>query len=89
MCCITLTQLQAAVEVLQAIYSRHHLHDDEFVELVGPMFTPGSVSLLREVYNWTIADLNVNDLDDQKYTLCKKLSEVSSPRSALVPLESD
>lgn len=42
------------------------------------MFTPGSVSLLREVYNWTIADLNINDLDDQKYTLCKKLSEVSA-----------
>jgi exportin-5 len=40
------------------------------------MFTPGSVSLLREVYNWTIAGLDVNDLDDQKYTLCKKLSEV-------------
>jgi exportin-5 len=40
------------------------------------MFAPESVSLLREVYNWTIADLNINDLDDQKYTLCRKLSEV-------------
>ena len=75
-----LTRSQAAIEVLQGIYTRHHLHDDEFVELVCPMFTPGSVSLLREVYNWTIADLNVNDLDDQKYTLSKKLSEVSNPK---------
>jgi exportin-5 len=41
------------------------------------MFAPENVSLLREVYSWTIADLNVNDLDDQKYTLCKKMSEVS------------
>lgn len=40
------------------------------------MFTPGSVSLLREVYNWTLSDMNIDDLDDQKYTLCKKLSEV-------------
>lgn len=69
----------AAVEVLQAVYTRHHLHSDEFVELVCPMFTPGSVSLLREVYNWTLADMNVNDIDDQKYTLCKKLSEVWDP----------
>lgn len=41
------------------------------------MFTPGSVSLLREVYNWTLSDMNIDDLDDQKYTLCKKLSEVN------------
>ncbi|KAF1843610.1 ARM repeat-containing protein [Cucurbitaria berberidis CBS 394.84] len=68
----------AAIEVLQAIYSRHHLHDDEFVELVCPMFTPGSVSLLREVYNWTIVDMDVNDIDDQKYMLCKKLSELAN-----------
>lgn len=64
------------MEVLQAIYTRHHLHDDEFVELVGPMFAPTIVSLLREVYNWTLADMDVNNVDDQKYTLCKKLSEV-------------
>jgi exportin-5 len=68
---------QAAVETLQAIYGRTHLHDDEFVELVCPMFTPGSVSLLREVYNWTLADMsNVNEMDDQKYMLCKRLAEV-------------
>ena len=69
--------MQAAVEVLQAIYSRNHLHEDEFQQLVCPMFTPGSVSLLREVYNWTLSDMNIDDLDDQKYTLCKKLSEVN------------
>lgn len=40
------------------------------------MFTPERVALLREVYNWTLADMNVNEIDDQKYTLCKKLSEV-------------
>ncbi|KAH9861878.1 hypothetical protein IAQ61_010079 [Plenodomus lingam] len=68
----------SAIEVLQAIYSRHHLSNNEFVELVCPMFTPGSVSLLREVYNWTLADMDVNAIDDQKYTLCKKLSELAN-----------
>ncbi|KAF2130157.1 ARM repeat-containing protein [Dothidotthia symphoricarpi CBS 119687] len=76
---VAVVELQlAAVDVLQAIYSRHHLHDDEFVELVCPMFTPASVSLLRDVYNWTLSDMNINDLDDQKYTLCKKLSELAN-----------
>ncbi|KAH7393781.1 armadillo-type protein [Phaeosphaeria sp. MPI-PUGE-AT-0046c] len=76
---VPVVELQlAAIEVFQAIYSRHHLHDDDFGELVWPMFAPESVSLLREVYNWTIADLNVNDLDDQKYTLCKKMSELAN-----------
>ena len=68
----------ASVEVLQAIYSRHHLHDDELVELVCPMFTPGSVSLLREVYGWTLSDMNIHDLNEQKYTLCRKLSELAN-----------
>ncbi|KAF2679146.1 ARM repeat-containing protein [Lentithecium fluviatile CBS 122367] len=76
---VPVVELQlAAVEVLQAIYSRHHLHDDEFVELVCPMFTPGSVSLLREVYSWTLSDMDVRDLNEQKYTLCKKLSELAN-----------
>lgn len=76
---VPVVELQlAAVEVLQAIYSRNHLHEDEFQQLVCPMFTPGSVSLLREVYNWTLSDMNIDDLDDQKYTLCKKLSELAN-----------
>ncbi|KAH5342083.1 hypothetical protein HBI60_216870 [Parastagonospora nodorum] len=76
---VPVVELQlAAIEVFQAIYNRHHLNDDDFGELVWPMFAPESVSLLREVYNWTIADLNINDLDDQKYTLCRKLSELAN-----------
>lgn len=41
------------------------------------MFTPSSVSLLQEVYNWTLADMNIHDLDEKKYNLCKKLAEVA------------
>jgi exportin-5 len=88
---------QAAVAVLHAVYNRHHpLNDEEFVELVCPMYTPGSVRLLSEVYKWTLSDMNVNDLDEQKYSLCKKLSELSADlgnyieqKPALVPQGSD
>jgi exportin-5 len=69
---------QAAVEVLQSIYTRHHLHDDEFIELVSPMFVPETVSLLRQVYDWTLSDMNVHDLNDEKYTLCKKFAELAN-----------
>ncbi|KAF2122033.1 armadillo-type protein [Lophiotrema nucula] len=69
---------QASIEVLQSVYSRHHLHDDEFIELVCPMFTTESVQLLRGIYSWTLEDMNVNDLNEQKYTLCKKLSELAN-----------
>ena len=62
--------------MLQSIYTRHHLNDDDFIELMAPMLSPGSISLLRDVYNWTLSDMNPTDLDDQKYTLCKKLAEV-------------
>ncbi|KAF2641514.1 ARM repeat-containing protein [Massarina eburnea CBS 473.64] len=68
----------AAVDVLQAIYTRHHLQDEDFQELVCPMFTPGSVSLLRDVYGWTLSDMNIQDLNEQKYTLCKKLAELAN-----------
>ncbi|PVH96608.1 ARM repeat-containing protein [Periconia macrospinosa] len=67
----------AAIDVLQATYSRHHVQDDEFQELICPMFTPGNVSLLREVYGWTLSDMDVHDLNEQKYTLCKKLAELA------------
>lgn len=41
------------------------------------MFAPEIVSLLSEIFEWTSKDLDVNDLDEPKYTLSKKLSEVS------------
>lgn len=50
------------------------------------MFTPGSVSLLREVYGWTLSDMNIHDLNEQKYTLCRKLSEVTITPNFYFPL---
>lgn len=41
------------------------------------MFGSQIISLLAEIYQWTSNSLDVNDLDEPKYTLSKKLSEVS------------
>ncbi|KAF2868934.1 armadillo-type protein [Massariosphaeria phaeospora] len=90
----------ASVDVLQSIYNRPHLDDSDFVELVCPMYTPDSVSLLRGVYEWTLSDLNVHDLNDDlkddKYKLCKKLAELANnlglfieQKPEHIPLESD
>ncbi|KAF1949785.1 ARM repeat-containing protein [Byssothecium circinans] len=76
---VPIVELQtAAVDVLQAVYARHHLRDEDFEELVCPMFAPNSVSLLRDVYSWTLSDMNIQDLNEQKYTLCKKLAELAN-----------
>jgi exportin-5 len=71
------------VECLHALYTRG-LQDEEFVELVGPMYTSESINVFREVYNWSVVD--ANDLDDEKYKLCKKLSEFLSNLAHLVDL---
>ena len=68
--------MKAAVEVLHSLYLRH-LQNEEFIDLVCPMYTAESISLLKDVYNWTMVD--ANDIDERKYTLCKKLSEVGVP----------
>ncbi|KAF2277539.1 uncharacterized protein EI97DRAFT_374586 [Westerdykella ornata] len=68
----------AAIEVIQAIYLRHHLHDEDIVELVSPMLTVDSVNLLREVYNWTLSDMDAHDIHEQKYMLCKKIAEIGN-----------
>ncbi|KAJ9647075.1 karyopherin [Coniosporium tulheliwenetii] len=69
---------QAAVEALQAIYGRQGLHDDEFLELVCPMYSPARISMFTDVYNWSTTGWDVHDLDEAKYTLCKKVSELLS-----------
>ncbi|KAF2500371.1 ARM repeat-containing protein [Lophium mytilinum] len=76
---------QAAVEVLYAISCRPHLQDDKaFVDIVCPMFTPGTVALFREVYSWTLADMDVHDINEQKYSLCKKLAELAASLGSFI-----
>ena len=40
------------------------------------MLTPDRVTLLKNVYQYSLVD--INDLDDPKYALCKKFAEVGN-----------
>lgn len=66
--------MKASLEALHALYSRTHFTDEEFLTLVSPMYTTERVNLLRKVYEWSIID--PNDIDDEKYLLGKRFSEV-------------
>ncbi|KAF2752180.1 ARM repeat-containing protein [Sporormia fimetaria CBS 119925] len=67
----------AAVDILQAICRRHHLSDDDILDLIGPLLSDDRIHFLRQVYDWTVSDMDVHNLNEQKYTLCKKLAELS------------
>ncbi|KAF2459593.1 armadillo-type protein [Lineolata rhizophorae] len=69
----------AAVEALYAIYSRPHLHDDEFVDIVAPLYFADSVGPLHQLYTWSAAPC-IEEVeafaDDGRYDLCKKIAEL-------------
>ncbi|KAF7929900.1 uncharacterized protein EAE97_009497 [Botrytis byssoidea] len=66
----------ASVQALFALYSRVHFSDEEFLELVCPMYTSEVVGLLRNLFQWSVVD--ANDIDDEKYLFAKKFSEMMS-----------
>ncbi|GME51099.1 ARM repeat-containing protein [Neofusicoccum parvum] len=74
----------AAIEALFAIYARTNFQDHDFIHIVCPMFGSQIISLLAEIYQWTSNSLDVNDLDEPKYTLSKKLSELLSNLGSFV-----
>lgn len=78
----------AAVEALLALFSRQGLHDPDFVRLVATMYTPDTVSMLQPVCA-SAGAVDVSDLDDQKYTLCKKLSELLSHLGSILAQRPD
>lgn len=56
------------------MYLRSQFSDDDFTALICPMYHHENVSLLRKIFEWTRVD--PQDIDDEKYSLGKKLSEV-------------
>ncbi|KAF7912211.1 uncharacterized protein EAF01_001232 [Botrytis porri] len=66
----------ASVQALFALYSRVHFSDEEFLELVCPMYTSEVVGLLRNLFQWSVVD--PNDIDEEKYLFAKKFSEMMS-----------
>ncbi|KAL8874320.1 MAG: hypothetical protein Q9174_000319 [Haloplaca sp. 1 TL-2023] len=64
----------ATVDVLHSLYHRSRFSDEDFQELVGPMYVPTATDLFQQLYEWSAVD--VNDIDSEKYLLSKKLSEM-------------
>ncbi|GJC77760.1 protein MSN5 [Colletotrichum liriopes] len=65
---------KASLEALHALYSRSNFSEQEFKDLVAPMYDASSVDLLKRLFEWSAVD--VDDIDEDKYQFGKKFSEV-------------
>ncbi|KAL8851064.1 MAG: hypothetical protein Q9221_003960 [Calogaya cf. arnoldii] len=68
-------KVMAAVDTLHVLYNRTRLSDGDFKELVVPMLMHDTVDLLQKLYDWSC--VNATDIDEEKYLLLKKLSELA------------
>ncbi|KAL8711046.1 MAG: hypothetical protein Q9220_004427 [cf. Caloplaca sp. 1 TL-2023] len=64
----------AAVDVLHTLYTRQRIVDEDFQEIVGAMLRDDTIELLRRLYEWSCVD--ATDIDEEKYLLSKKISEL-------------
>lgn len=64
----------AAVDSLYSLYNRSRFSEDDFRDLVGPMFQDETIHLLKQLYDWLKVD--PTDIDEAKYLLLKKFSEM-------------
>ncbi|KAL8862471.1 MAG: hypothetical protein Q9178_000968 [Gyalolechia marmorata] len=83
----------AAVDTLHVLYNRTRLSKEEFKALVRPMFMHDTIDLLQKLYDWSCVD--PNNIDEEKYLLLKKLSELVfniggllTEQPTLIPIDS-
>ncbi|OTA95983.1 hypothetical protein M434DRAFT_393279 [Hypoxylon sp. CO27-5] len=67
---------KASLEAMHSLYSRASFVDQEFLDLVVPLYGSKYVELFRQLFEWSAVD--PEDIDDDKYQFSKKLSEVIS-----------
>lgn len=63
------------MDALYTLYNRSRFSEDDFKDLVSPMYQQDIISLLKRLYEWSVVD--AADIDEEKYLLTKKFSEVN------------
>ncbi|KAL7620026.1 karyopherin [Parahypoxylon ruwenzoriense] len=67
---------KASLEAMHSLYARTSFVDQEFLDLVVPLYDGNCVDLFRRLFEWSVVD--PEDIDDDKYQFSKKLSELIS-----------
>lgn len=68
---------KAALEAMHALYGRNNFVEEDFVNLVVPMYDPKFVDLGTRLFEWSSV-IDPEDIDDDKYQFAKKFSEMVS-----------
>lgn len=59
---------------MHALYHRHPFSEEDIKNIVCPLLSTEGITMLSKVYETSLVD--VTDLDDSRYTMLKKFSEV-------------